>query len=146
MDLLDFYHRLTAGDMLIALGLLLSLIQIAPLKLDPWSALFGWIGRKMTGELSKKIDALEKKIDSLEAKEDRRDAVNKRVRILRFEDELQTGMRHSKDSFDQVLSSDITDYESYCRSHPEFKNNQTCATVEHIKKVYAERLERRDFL
>ena len=145
MDLLDFYHRLTAGDMLIALGLLLSLIQIAPLKLDPWSALFGWIGRKMTGDLSRKIDALEKKIDSLEAKEDRRDAVNKRVRILRFEDELQSDARHSKDSFDQVLS-DITDYDQYCAGHPEFRNNQTSATVEHIKKVYSERLERRDFL
>lgn len=145
MDLLDFYHRLTAGDMLIALGLLLSLIQIAPLKLDPWTALFGWVGRKMTGDLSKKIDALEKKLDSLEAKEDRRDAVNKRVRILRFEDELQSDARHSKDSFDQVLS-DITDYDQYCAAHPEFRNNQTSATVEHIKKVYSERLERRDFL
>ena len=145
MDLLDFYHRLTAGDMLIALGLLLSLIQIAPLRLDPWTALFGWIGKKMTGELSKKIDALEKKIDSLEAKEDRRDAVNKRVRILRFEDELQSDARHSKDSFDQVLS-DITDYDQYCAGNPEFRNNQTSATVEHIKKVYSERLERRDFL
>lgn len=145
MDLLDFYHRLTAGDMLIALGLLLSLIQIAPLKLDPWSALFGWIGRKMTGDLSRKIDALEKKLDGLEQKEDRRDAVNKRVRILRFEDELQSDARHSKDSFDQVLS-DITDYDQYCAAHPEFRNNQTSATVEHIKKVYSERLERRDFL
>lgn len=124
--------------MLIALGLLLSMIQIAPLKLDPWSALFGWIGKKLTGDLSRKIDALE-------AKEDRRDAVNKRVRILRFEDELQNGARHSKDSFDQVLS-DITDYETYCREHPDFKNNQTGVTVEHIKKVYSERLERRDFL
>ena len=145
MDLLDFYHRLTAGDMLIALGLLLSLIQIAPLKLDPWTTLFGWIGRKMTGDLSRKIDALEKKLDGLEQKEDRRDAVNKRVRILRFEDELQSDARHSKDSFDQVLS-DITDYDQYCTAHPKFRNNQTSATVEHIKKVYSERLERRDFL
>ena len=145
MDLLDFYHRLTAGDILIALGLLLSLIQIAPLRLDPWTALFGWIGKKMTGDLSRKIDALEKKLDGLEQKEDRRDAVNKRVRILRFEDELQSDARHSKDSFDQVLS-DITDYDQYCAAHPEFRNNQTSATVEHIKKVYSERLERRDFL
>ena len=145
MDLLDFYHRLTAGDMLIALGLLLSLIQIAPLRLDPWTALFGWIGRKMTGDLSKKIDTLEKKIDALEAKEDQRDAVNKRVRILRFEDELQEAKKHSKDSFDQVLS-DITDYDAYCESHPKFKNDQTAATVRHIRKVYDERLERRDFL
>lgn len=147
MDLLEILKTLSAGDYaLIAIGAL-SLVQIAPIKIDPWTALLKWIGRKITGELSDKIDALSDKVGKLEAKEDERDAVNKRVRILRFEDELQRGQRHTKDSFDQALS-DITDYESYCApgKHPEFRNNQTTATVEHIKKVYAERLERHDFL
>ena len=129
---------------MIAIGAL-SLVQIAPIKIDPWTALFKWIGRKITGELSDKIDALSDKVDKLEAKEDERDAVNKRVRILRFEDELQRDQRHTKDSFDQVLS-DITDYNEYCTGHPHFRNDQTATTVEHIKKVYADRLERRDFL
>lgn len=76
---------------------------------------------------------------------ERERAINRRVRILRFEDELQSDVRHSKDSFDQVLS-DVTDYENYCAEHPKFKNNQTTATVEHIKSVYQERLEKHDFL
>ena len=147
MDIAKLIESLTAGDLLLIGAVLLSLIQIAPIRIDPWTALFKWLGRTITGELSDKIDALSDKVDKLEAKEDERDAVNKRVRILRFEDELQRGQRHTKDSFDQALS-DITDYESYCApgKHPEFRNNQTTATVEHIKMVYAERIERHDFL
>lgn len=96
------------------------------------------------GELRKAITDLRADIKRLEEKGDKREAVSVRVRILDFEDELQEGRHHSKDSFDQVLS-DVTTYEHYCENHPEFKNNQTAATVDHIKKVYHERLEKRDF-
>lgn len=78
-----------------------------------------------------------------EAADDR--AVTARVRILRFEDELQEGKYHSKDSFDQCLA-DITVYNHHCAEHPEFKNDQTEATVKHIKEVYQQRLKKRDFL
>lgn len=90
------------------------------------------------------LTAIKQDIKRLDEKGDRREAVECRVRILRFEDELQEGRKHSKDSFDQVLT-DITTYDHYCEAHPEFKNQQTAATVEHIRKVYAERLEKRDF-
>lgn len=90
------------------------------------------------------LEAIKKDIKNLDEKGDRREAVNCRVRILRFEDELQESRRHSKDSFDQVMT-DITTYDHYCDQHPDFKNSQTAATVEYIRKVYAERLEKHDF-
>ena len=145
MDIITFLKSLTAGEATLVLVGILSLVQITPIKINPWSALFKWRGRMINGELSDKIDALAKKVDQLEAKEDQRDAVNKRVRILRFEDELQRDQKHTKDSFDQVMS-DITDYNQYCEDHPKFRNKQTEQTVEHINKVYAERLEKHDFL
>lgn len=142
--LVEQLKSVALGNYAIIFIVIISLIQIAPIRIDPWSSFVKLIGKLMLGELTAKVDNLEKKIDALEQKEDRRDAINKRVRILRFEDELQEEKRHSKDSFDQVLS-DVTDYEEYCEEHPKFRNNQTAATVEHIKKVYAERLEKRDF-
>lgn len=93
----------------------------------------------------KSIGIIEKKIDDLDSRIEENEAVNKRVRILRFADEMHEEKRHSKDSFDQVLS-DITGYNQYCTSHPEFRNNQTAVTVDYIKKCYAERLERHDFV
>lgn len=96
-------------------------------------------------ELDTKIVILDKKIDSVDQKGDERNAIQSRVRILRFRDEMLEGKNHSHESFQQVMN-DIDEYEDYCIGNPEFKNNQTAATVEYIKKNYAERLERHDFL
>jgi len=92
----------------------------------------------------KAIEALAEKVETIEDKIDENETVSKRVRILKFEDELQDGKHHSKDSWDQVMS-DITGYDNYCLAHPLFKNDQTAATVNHIRHGYEIRLEKRDF-
>ena len=145
MDIMKLLETISTGDAVLIAVVLLSLIQIAPIKVDPWSWLIRKAGGVLTGDIMRKLDELNKKVDRLEAKEDERDAVNKRVRILRFEDELQRDHKHTKDSFDQVLS-DITGYNQYCDAHPSFRNDQTAQTVAHIKKVYDARLENHDFL
>lgn len=100
---------------------------------------------KKLGEIEKKIDALETKVDANEEKRLEGEAVSARVRILRFIDEIREGRLHTKDSFDQC-NSDITTYERFCENHPNFKNNQTSASIEYFNRVYAERLEKNDFL
>lgn len=96
-------------------------------------------------EVFEAIEKLTGKVDDLASKSDERNAVNMRVRILRFRDEMLAGQSHTHDSFQQVLG-DIDEYEKYCDKHADFRNNQTVATIEHIKRNYAERLEKHDFL
>lgn len=98
----------------------------------------------LSEEVKERFDVLDHKIDTVDAKGDERFAISSRVRILRFEDELQEKRKHSKDSWDQAMA-DIDYYENYCQAHPKFKNNQTVATVEHIKHGYGERLEKKDW-
>lgn len=100
--------------------------------------------RALSEKAKERFDVLDRKIDTVNAKGDERFAVSSRVRILRFEDELQEKRKHSKDSWDQAMS-DIDYYENYCQAYPKFKNNQTVATVEHIKNGYMERLEKHDW-
>ena len=95
--------------------------------------------------LDTKIGELDKKIEAVDSKGDERAAVSARVRILRFMDELLEGRRHSKDAYDQCLA-DSTYYNRYCEQNPNFKNNQTEATISYIRKNYDERLEKHDFL
>ena len=95
--------------------------------------------------LEKQIAEITSRITAIDEKGDRREAENRRVRILRFEDELQDNRRHSKDSFDQVMT-DIKGYRDYCGKHPEFQNGITEPSAKHIEKVYYERLEKHDFL
>ena len=42
-----------------ALLVLTTLIQISPLKIDPWGAFARWIGRALNGDVLKKLDTLE---------------------------------------------------------------------------------------
>lgn len=100
--------------------------------------------QSLSKDMKERFDTLDKKIDTVDAKADEYNAVSCRVRILRFEDELQAKQKHSKDSWDQVMS-DIDSYETYTKQHPDFRNNQTVATVTHIKHGYNERLEKRDW-
>lgn len=93
----------------------------------------------------KELAELRAEIRSIDEKGDQRDAVEARVRILQFNDDLLEGRRHSKDSYDQAMS-DITRYEQYCNDHPNFKNNQTALTIANINNSYTERLEKHDFL
>ena len=69
MNLFDFVSKMTAGEVagwgLIALVLLLSLVQISPLKLNPWDRIFGWIGKKTQGELHKQVADLQKQITDI---------------------------------------------------------------------------------
>ncbi len=91
------------------------------------------------------IEKLDKKIDKIDKEASEREAITARVRILKFMDEILEGRKHTKDSYDQVMT-DITNYNKYCSENPDFKNNQTVSTIEYINKNYQERLEKHDFL
>lgn len=128
-----------------AFFIILTLIQIAPIKVNPWSWLAKILGRAINGELIAKVDNLEKEFNKLRIAEEEKDAIDWRTRILRFGDEAVHGVRHSKEHFDQILR-DITSYEKYCDVHKEFENNQAVITCARIKEIYKRCLETGDFL
>jgi len=128
-----------------AVIILATLLQIAPIKINPWSWLAKNIGKALNGEVVEKVDSLEKNVEKLRAECEERAATNCRTRILHFGDEILHNVRHSKEHFDQILL-DITDYEQYCNNHPHFKNNVAVATIKRITEVYEECVENNDFL
>jgi len=87
------------------------------------------------------LHGIKKAIEVLSDKVDRNQAILARTHILRFDDELINGIEHSKEYFSQQMQ-DIDTYEAYCKAHPEFKNNYAVIASEHIKKTYAELLEK----
>ena len=84
-------------------------------------------------------------VKSLRADFDEEKAVQARVRIVKFNDEILTDQRHSKESFDQVLS-DIDTYDRYCSSHPQFVNSKTKLSSENIRRTYQECESKHSFL
>lgn len=115
---------------------------------NPITIALKWIGKRTNGELAEKIDGMKKEIDGLKgsvADLERNDVIDCRREILQFADELRRGVRHSQETFDQILS-DIDAYDKYCDKHTEFKNNKTIAARKKILEVYSKRLDDNDFL
>lgn len=113
------------------LFLILTLIQITPLKINPWSAILKVIGKALT------VDVLDKL--------DENSASTCRYRLIRFDDELRHDVKHTQEHFDQILD-DITTYENYCKEHPLYPNSKAVLAIENIKETYSKCRKENSFL
>ncbi len=130
----------------------LTLVEITPIKVNPWTWIAKKIGSAFNGEVMREIGHLKEEIKIVktdvsdireEAKE--REATNRRTRILEFGDEILHEVDYSKEHWDQILL-DITEYENYCDEHKHYMNNVAKATIKHIKDKYQKHLEDDSFL
>lgn len=133
-------------------AIILGFIEKSDIKWNPYTSILKAFGRGINSEMLKKIGDVETNLTKVKAEIDglKKDVqesaiVNCRTQFTRFGDELRHGEKHSKDHYDQTMLN-ITKYEQYCSSHPEFSNDVTQATAKLIKKDYQRRLETNDFL
>ena len=117
----------------------LTLIQITPIKVNPWSRIARVIGNALNGG-----DVMARLEEHIRV-DDERDADMHRYRILRFNTEVLRKIRHTEEEFNEILHS-ITLYERYCDNHPEYENNRAVLAIKNIKRVYEECMAEHDFL
>lgn len=142
---------LTSGGVLV---ILLTLIQITPLKINPWSAIGRGIGRALNGDVLKELE--EVKVQQRRTQEDlerhvrvddERNADLHRARILQFNRELlrESEPSHTEEDFNEILYN-ISCYERYCESHPDYQNNRAVHAIKNIERVYDQLMENHGFL
>jgi hypothetical protein len=115
----------------LTLVVILSIIQVTPVKINPWSWIARNVGKALTADVLDKLSENE--------------ADTARYRIIRFDDEIRHETRHSEEHFNQILS-DIDRYEKYCASHPKYPNNKAVMAIEKIKKTYAKCKDENSFI
>lgn len=125
--------------------ILMTLVQIAPIKINPWSALAKAIGKAVNADVTSRLAEIEEKLDGHIKTDDRRTADNLRAQILHFNNELLRPIYHTKEEFIEVLAK-IDEYDRYCERNPDYPNNRAVLAIENIREVYMERLKKRDFL
>ena len=125
--------------------ILFSLVEIAPVKWNPWSALAKALGRAVNADLLRELSATKAALEEHIRLDDERNADAHRAKILAFNTELLRGIDHTREDFIEVLA-EIDQYESYCRAHPDYKNNRARHAVANIGRVYDDRLAKHDFL
>lgn len=136
----------------------MTLVQIAPIKINPWSAIgsgikkaFSVLGTALNRSVIEKIDLLDGKVANLEVRFDDHNkereadkADEHRAAILRFNREIIRKLPHTMEDYIEVLSL-IDWYERYCASHPEYENNRAVMAIQNIERMYKEHLEKNDF-
>lgn len=127
------------------LVVLLTLLQIAPIKVNPWSTIARAIGRAINAEVLEEVKETRSRLDAHIKADEEYNADARRTRILRFNNELIRDVPHTKEDFIDILA-DIDDYEDFCRKHPDYKNNRAVHAIANIGRVYDERLQKHDFL
>ena len=128
-----------------ALVILITLVQIAPVKVNPWSAIVRAIGKALNGDVIAKLDKVENRIDEHIRMDDERNADLHRARILQFNTELLRNIQHTEEDFNEILYN-IDCYEKYCTEHPEYQNNRAVHAIKNIDRVYDACMENHDFL
>lgn len=124
---------------------LTALIQIAPIKVNPWTAIAKAVGRAINADVLNELDTVKKDLADHIRMDGERNADEHRARILRFNNELLRDIPHTKEEFIDVLA-DIDFYERYCEDHKDYKNNRSVHAIANISRVYDERLQKHDFM
>lgn len=144
------------NDILIGGGgvlvVLLTIVQIAPVKIDPWSRLAGAIGRAFNADVLRELEEVKSgqkrtqdALDDHIRMDDERNADEHRTRILQFNNELLRDIPHTREDFIEILA-EIDHYERYCEDHPQYENNRAVHAIANIGRVYDDRLCKHDFL
>lgn len=134
------------------LFVLLTVVQIAPLQINPWSAIARAIGKAINKDVLDKLDEVKKDqkqtseaLDNHIRIDDKRNADAHRMRILQFNNELLRDILHTREDFIEILE-EIDFYERFCEEHPDYENNRCVHAIANICRVYDDRLVKHDFL
>ena len=121
-----------------------GIIQIVPIKINPWSALLKWIGKLITGDACEKINGLLVKVNNIEQEVMVNEKDRIRWEVLDFANSCRNGRRHTRDEFQHIVKLKEK-YERLLRETHD-KNGVFEVEYQYILDLYAERLEKNDFL
>ena len=153
MTLKQIFEELFADrGPLIALFLIATtLVQVAPLKINPWSAMFRWIGDKLNTGVITKINEVEKKVDNIESRLDKHiedsNAAEIRARrqaILDFASSLIRGDNYNREKF-EFMMKECDSYKKHCKEN-DIINGVADTSIQEIKRVYEEKYRTNGFL
>lgn len=115
-----------------------TIVQIVPIEINPWSWIGGLIKRGIgIADLQKELDELKNDVQ-----QDKVD--NWRWNILDFGNTCRNDRRHTKEEWAHVIDQ-LKQYESYCERN-KIDNGRIEEESKYLRSLYQERLQKNDFL
>jgi len=150
-DLLALIEKDGAGWLLLIV-VIMSLIQITPIQVNPWSAIFGWLGKQFNKEsdekreseikeLKQEIASIKKDVENVgirlddhieESKE--QNVSDRRNRIIDVAGRMKRGQVFEVEQVD-FLMTECDKYEMYCRDN-NISNGVATHSIRTIRDYY----------
>lgn len=140
MNVFDFLQSLSAGSVVSVIVLLLTLVEITPIKISP----LAWIGKRINQDMSERLDEIEKTQKEQAKNLDEHIAQSYRDKIFTFQNELLRGQKHTREAFDEVLEA--ADYYEAFVSDNGLRNGKADAAIDYINRVYQKCQDERSFM
>lgn len=115
----------------------ITLIQIAPIKINPWTKVSKCIEEKINGDIKKDVAELKRDFEETKAND-------MRWYILNFANSCRNNVRHSKEEWEHLLSQ-LKEYETYTKAK-EINNGVIEEDAKYLRNLYQERCIKNDFL
>lgn len=155
MDAVEIWSKITEwveNNIPLVVIIFTFVIQITPIKWNPWSQLFKWIGKLINTETDKKINdlidstkklnkkledetqSLDNKITNLHTMVDENEKDRIRYEVLDFANSCHNNRRHTKDEFEHIIALNDK-YETLLKRTGD-KNGVYNAEYEYLMKLY----------
>lgn len=122
----------------------MTIIQISPIKIDPWKFLFEKIGSWLNSALISRVDSIERKLDNhiVEYEHDKLEGM--RTKILDFANACMNNRKQTREAYAFMLK--ICDsYEQYIQENG-YRNGEVSLAMEEIRRLYAKNRQENSFL
>ena len=133
------------GEHIVAILLTLSVfIQIAPIKINPWSSLFKWIGKTLNANLEKEVSDLKTAVKQVSSDIDENQKDRIRWQVLDFASSCRDGRLHTRDEFQHVIA--LNDKYKKLLAKTNDTNGYFDEQYKYIQAIYHKRQQKNDFL
>lgn len=123
---------------------IMTVVQIAPIKINPWDKILVWFGNHMNADIVKRVDVIEEKLDE-HIKDSSEERIRKvRADILDFGNACMNGRPHTKEEFEFVIA-ECDAYEKHIEKL-QIRNGVATATISEIRRLYEKNLRENSFL
>ena len=143
MTLIEYLKDIFTSPSVVILGAI-TLVEIVPIKINPWASLFKWIGKIINGDMQNQITEMRSELTELKKDFECKKAEDMRWEILNFANSCRRGDRHGKDAWRHAMSQ-VAEYEAYTERKG-IANGVIEEDTNYLRELYQERCRKNDFL
>lgn len=112
MNLQEMVSQIGGSGIGVIVFIALTLVEVTPIKINPWTGLLHWIGRKTNADLYNAVKVLTNDLEKLKKDFEVKNANDLRWSILGFANSCRKGDRHSREEWEHVVDQ-MAFYEEY---------------------------------